>query len=29
MDTFDDELNLDSLPDLDCLRIIGAAVDKA
>jgi hypothetical protein len=29
MDTFDDNLKLDSLPDLDCLRIIGAAIDKA
>ncbi|MBU9671640.1 hypothetical protein KTF24_28175 [Burkholderia multivorans] len=29
MNTFDDDLKLDSLPDLDCLHIIGAAVDKA
>jgi hypothetical protein len=29
MDMFDDDLKLDSLPDLDCLHIIGTAIDKA
>ena len=29
MGTFYDDLKLDSLPDLDCLRIIGTAIDKA
>lgn len=29
MDTFDDDLKLDDLPDFDCLLIIGAAIDKA
>lgn len=29
MDMFDDDFNLDSLSDLDCLRIIGVAIDKA
>lgn len=29
MDTFADDLKLNSLPDLDCLRIIGTAIDKA
>ena len=29
MDTFDDDLKLDSLPDPYCLHIICAAIDKA
>ncbi|TAL98641.1 MAG: hypothetical protein EPN73_01565 [Paraburkholderia sp.] len=29
MDTFDDDFKLDPLSDLDCLRIIGVAIDKA
>ncbi|RQU34662.1 hypothetical protein DF142_28630 [Burkholderia cenocepacia] len=29
MDVFYDDLKLDPLPDVDCLRIIGTAIDKA
>jgi hypothetical protein len=29
MDTFNDDLKLEALPDHDCIRIIGVAVDKA